>query len=191
MVHLGVVRSVHAHARITRLDARAARALPGVLAAWSAADLPEVARPLAEGGAANGRPYAIPVLARDVARYAGEPVAVVVTESAARVADALEAVAVEYEALTPLADVEAARGAATRLHPGWPDNAALSVRGAVGDAEGALARAVVVVDARLRHPRLAAVPIEPRGALAYRDEASGELTVWSSQQNPYRLRSED
>ena len=188
VAHLGVVRSVHAHARIARIDAAAALKLPGVLAVWRAADLPEVARPLAEGGAANGRPYAMPVLARDVARYAGEPVAVVVAESAARVADALEAVRVEYEPLEPLVDVEAARGAATRLHAGWPDNAALGVRGAVGDVEQALAGAHVVVEARLRHPRLAAVPIEPRGALAYRDEMSGELVVWSSQQNPYRLR---
>ena len=188
MVHLGVVRSVHAHARIARVDTAAARALPGVLAAWSAADLAEVARPLAEGGAASGRPWAMPVIARDVARYVGEPVAVIVAESAARVADALEAVAVEYEPLPSLADVETARGAATRLHAGWPDNAALGVDGAVGDAERALAGAPVVVEARLRHPRLAAVPIEPRGALAYRDEASGELLVWSSQQNPYRVR---
>jgi len=188
MVHLGVVRSLHAHARIVRVDAAAARRRPGVLAVWSASDLPEVARPLAEGGAASGRPYAVPVLARDVARYAGEPVAVVVADSAARVADALDVVTVEYEPLAPLADVEAARGAVTRLHPGWPDNVALSVRGAVADVEAGLATAAVVVEARLRHPRLAAVPIEPRGALAYRDEVSGELTVWSSQQNPYRVR---
>src|SRR5438067_1993330 len=71
---------------------------------------------------------------------------------------------------------------------GWPDSAALSVRGAVGETEGALGGAAVVVHAKLRHPRLAAVPIEPRGALAYRDAETGALVVWSSHQNPYRVR---
>jgi carbon-monoxide dehydrogenase large subunit len=186
MLHLGVVRSVQAHARIVRIQASRARALPGVAAVWSAADLAEIARPLASGTAS--RPFAQPVLARDVARYVGEPLAVVVAESAYRVADALELVEVEYDALPPIASVEEAARTATRLHEGWPDNAALTVRGMVGDAEQALAKADVVVRERFRHPRLAAAPVETRGALAYRDAETAGIVVWSSHQNPYRVR---
>lgn len=187
MAHLGVVRSPHAHARLRGVDGTAARAMPGVLAVWAAADLPEVARPLAQGGEGAGRPWAMPVLAREVVRYAGEPVAVVVAESPYLLADALERVAVAWQPLPALADVEAARTAPVRLHASWPDNVALEVSGAFGDVELALAGAAVVVREQIRHPRLAAVPIEPRGALAYRDE-TGVLVLWSSQQNPYRLR---
>ncbi len=187
MVHLGVVRSVHAHARILAIQAKAARALSGVVAVWSAADLPEITKPI--GTAVTGRPFAQPVLARDVARYVGEPVGVVVADGAYRVADALELVEVAYDPLPPVATVqEAMKTSAARLHAGWPDNAALVVRGAVGDAEAALATADVVVGGTFRHPRLAAVPIETRGALAYRDAETGALVVWSSHQNPYRVR---
>src|SRR5256712_546112 len=190
MLHLGVVRSAEAHARITKLALDEARALPGVVAAWSAAELPEAARamPGAYGASKTGRPWGQPILAKDVVRYVGEPVAVVVAESAYRVADALELAQVGYEPLPALATVEAALASTTRVHDGWPDNAALTVRGAVGDAERALATADVVVHERLRHPRLAAVPIETRGVLAYRDGDSGALVVWSSTQSPYRLR---
>jgi aerobic carbon-monoxide dehydrogenase large subunit len=186
MLHLGVLRSVEAHARIVKIEASRARALAGVVAVWSAADLPEITKPI--GTASTGRPFAQPVLVPDVARYAGEPVAVVVAESAYRVADALELIEVEYDPLPPIATLEEAARAGTPLHAGWPDNAALTVRGAVGETEGALRGAAVVVHAKLRHPRLAAVPIEPRGALAYRDAETGALVVWSSHQNPYRVR---
>jgi CO/xanthine dehydrogenase Mo-binding subunit len=186
MLHLGVLRSVEAHARIVKIEASRARALAGVVAVWSAADLPEITKPI--GTASTGRPFAQPVLVPDVARYAGEPVAVVIAESAYRVADALELIEVEYDPLPPIATLEAAAHAGTPLHEGWSDNAALSVRGAVGETEGALRGAAVVVHAKLRHPRLAAVPIEPRGALAYRDADTGALVVWSSHQNPYRVR---
>ena len=128
------------------------------------------------------------MLARELVRYVGEPLAVVVAESLAQLADALDAVTVEYEPLPALATAEAALASPARLHEGWPDNAALVARGAVGDAERALAGAHLVVHERLRHPRLSAVPIETRGALAYRDRESGALVVSSSTQSPYALR---
>jgi carbon-monoxide dehydrogenase large subunit len=190
MVHLGVVRSTHAHARIETIDGAAAAAIPGVLAVWGAADLPEVAAgiPPSYGERRKGRPFVEPVLAGPVARYAGEPLAVVVAESTARVADALEAVTVSYAPLPAVVSADQAVDARTRLHADWPDNAAIVARGAVGDVERALGRAPVVVEARLRHPRLAAVPLEPRGALAYPGGPDGTLVVWSSTQNPYSVR---
>src|SRR5207247_456558 len=83
LVHLGVVRSAHAHARITRVDATAARAIRGVLAAWTAADLPQLAQPLAtaSSGAHKERPFVVPLLAGARARYVGEPVAAVDAET--------------------------------------------------------------------------------------------------------------
>ena len=190
MLHLGVVRSLHAHARILKVDTREARAMPGVVAVWSAAELPEASRPILAGweGAHKGRPYAAPVLSRDVARYAGEPVAAVVADDPYRLADALEQVVVDAEPLPALVTAQDALASATRLHPDWPDNAAGLARGALGDAERALAQADVVVRERFHHARLAAVFIETRGALAYRDPDTGRLVLWSSTQNPYSVR---
>jgi carbon-monoxide dehydrogenase large subunit len=190
MLHLGVVRSLHAHARVLAIDTRDALALPGVLAVWSAADLPEALRPILAGseGVHAGRPFATPVLARRVVRYVGEPVAVVVADDSYRLADAMERVLVEYEPLPAVVTAEDAVAARPPLHDGWADNAAVVARGALGDAERGLAEADVIVSERLRHARLAAVYIEPRGALAYRDPESGRLVLWSSTQNPYAVR---
>jgi len=186
MVHLGVVRSTHAHARIVGVDAKAARAIPGVLAVWAAADAAELAQPLSTAGAKD-RAYAVPLLAAERVRYVGEPVACVVAESAALAADAVAAVRVEYEPLPPVVGVHAGRTAATRVHADWADNVALDARGAVGDVQ--LSRpGLTVVRERFRHQRLAAMPIECRGSLAQYDAETGVLTVWASIQSPYSQR---
>jgi len=185
-LHLGVVRSAESSARLIKVVTAGARALPGVVLAWSAADLGEIAptMPSAYGGTQKGRAWAQPVLARDVVRHVGEPVAVVVAESAYQLADALDAVTVEYERLPSLPTAEAAQASSARVHAGWPDNTAVVTRGAVG----AMAGAHLVIRERMRHPRLSAVPIETRGVFAYRDRSSGALVVSSSTQSPYTLR---
>ena len=190
VVRLGVVRSAESYARLTKVVTAGARALPGVVLAWSAADLGEIApnMPTAYGGTQKGRAWAQPVLARDVVRHVGEPVAVVVAESAYQLADALDAVTVEYERLPSLPTAEAALASSARVHEGWPDNTAVVARGAVGDPERAMAGAHLVIRERMRHPRLSAVPIETRGVFAYRDRSSGALVVSSSTQSPYTLR---
>ena len=187
---LGVVRSVHAHARLRAVDLKVARQRPGVLAAWAAGDLADLARsvPAAWGGSHKGRPFAVPLLAAERVRYVGEPIAVVIAEDAPRLHDALEAVAVDYEPLPALATIDTALASATRLHEGWSDNSTLPVSAKVGDADAGFAGAEVTVGGRFRHPRLAAVPIEPRGAVAWPDRDAGTLTIWASIQNPYRLR---
>src|SRR5947209_1631407 len=190
IVRLGVVRSAESYARLTKVVTAGARALPGVVLAWSAADLGEIApnMPTAYGGTQKGRAWAQPVLARDIVRHVGEPVAVVVAESAYQLADALDAVTVEYERLPSLPTAEAALASSARVHEGWPDNTAVVARGAVGDPERAMAGAHLVIRERMRHPRLSAVPIETRGVFAYRDRSSGALVVSSSTQSPYTLR---
>jgi carbon-monoxide dehydrogenase large subunit len=187
-LHLGVIRSVHAHARVAHVGADEALRLPGVVAAWTAADLDASAQtlPTAYGGSPKGRPWAIPVLARDVARYVGEPLAVVIADDPYRLADALARVTVDYEPLPAVTRVTDGQAAAAKVHPDWPDNVALVARGAMGDASSALDGADLVVHERLRHARLTAVPIETRGVLAY---SEGEtLVVRSSTQSPYSLR---
>lgn len=189
-LHLGVVRSRYAHARVSKVELSAARAIAGVVAAWGSADLPEASRPLASrhGGKSGARPYTQPVLAGDVARFVGEPIAVVVAEDVYALGDALEAVEVAYDPLPAVATIDEALANRTRLHADWPDNAAVIARGAIGDADQGFGAAAVVVQERLRHPRLSGNAIEPRGALAHVDEVTGAVVLWSSTQNPYSVR---
>lgn len=79
VLQLGIVRSVQGHARIIRIDVTVAARMPGVRAAWTPADLPEIARPIPAvfGGSFKGKPFAQPVLAGEVVRYVGECVAAV------------------------------------------------------------------------------------------------------------------
>jgi CO/xanthine dehydrogenase Mo-binding subunit len=189
MLHAGIVRSPHAHARVVKVAVDAALALPGVVAAFRAEDLPELLAPIPPYKApAHFRRFEQPPLARDVVRYAGEPVAIVVADSACGAADAVEAVAVEYEPLPVVASVAGARDSASRVHPDWPDNVAGITRGVVGDVERGLAEAALVVRERFRHPRVAGMPLEPRGVLAWEDE-TGTLIVASSTQITHQLRS--
>jgi carbon-monoxide dehydrogenase large subunit len=187
--HLGVVRSLHAHARIRGIAADQARAMPGVLV-FTAGDLPEVAGgiPAPFGATPNTRAYVQSVLASEVVRYVGEPVAVVVAADPYRLGDAMDGVVVDYDPLPPVMTLESAARGNGRVHEDWPDNAAGVARGGVGDVDRAFSSADLVVEERLRHPRLTAVPIEPRGVLAYRDAEAGLLVVWSSTQNPYLVR---
>ncbi|MBI3635256.1 MAG: xanthine dehydrogenase family protein [Candidatus Rokubacteria bacterium] len=187
MLHLGVVRSMEAHARLVNVHLDAARASVGVIAAWSAVDLPEAAKPVRQGP--NGdRPWRQPVLAGDVVRHVGEPVAVVIADSAFALADALALVTVDYDPLPPLVGAEAALASPVRLHPGWSDNVALTVRVDIGSVDTALGDAEVLVVESLWHPRLCAMPIETRGVLAALDPVSETLEIWASIQNPYSVR---
>src|SRR5438105_7801232 len=113
VLHVAIVRSVHAHARIVAIDATAASALPGV-SVFVAADLPELDAPLHAAHADPGNPYVrldTPrpqrPLARDEVRYVGEPIAAVVARDPYAAADAAEAVRVEYAPLPAVLDAEA------------------------------------------------------------------------------------
>ncbi|HEY7363018.1 MAG TPA: xanthine dehydrogenase family protein molybdopterin-binding subunit [Methylomirabilota bacterium] len=189
MLHVGVVRSTHAHARLGRVTLDEARARPGVVAAFTAADLPELAEPIpAYGQLKNFREYAQPVLARDKVRYVGEPLAALVADTAYRLADALACVSVEYEDLPVITSTESARHSETRIHEAWPDNLAGISRRTIGEPEAAMRTADVVVHERLSHARSAGMPIEPRGVAAYEDRLTGALVVITSTQTTYLVR---
>src|SRR5260370_38974475 len=122
-----------------RLEGKGPRGSRGGLAGRLAAGLPMLGQPLTTGGSKD-RGFVVPLLAGERARYVGEPVAVVVAETAALAADGRDAVSVEDAPLPPLVGADTARAAATRVHADWPDNVAIQVRASVGDADPAFAR---------------------------------------------------
>ena len=192
LLHLAVVRSPHAHARVAGVDGAAARACDGVIAVLTLADLPELAAatvpPLVPEP--RGRPYVHPVLAGARVRHVGEPVAVVVATSPYAAADGVERVAVAYDPLPAAVSPAAASAAgAPRVNETWPDNLASVTTGVKGQPAEAFARAPVVVAARLAYPRVAGMPLETRGVLAAPDPIGGGLTVWTSTQVPFAVRS--
>jgi aerobic carbon-monoxide dehydrogenase large subunit len=191
LLHLAVVRSPHAHARVRGVNRAAARHSEGVVAVLTLDDLPECAGsvpPLVP--AAGIRAYVHPVLAGGVVRHVGEAVAVVVAESAARAADAAERVVVDWEPLAAATTVAAALAAgAPRVHEDWPDNLAGLCAGGTGDVAHGFDQAEVVVEGRFAYPRMAGMPIETRGVVAWPDPVSGALEVWSSTQVPFAVRT--
>jgi carbon-monoxide dehydrogenase large subunit len=191
MVHAAFVRSPHAHARVASVDTAAARAMPGVIAIYTARDLPECARPIPPSIAppAGFRATTQPVFADPLVRYAGEVVAAVIAEDAYAAADAAAAVAVDYEPLPAAGTMEAAlETGAPRVFDGWADNVAGLSTAKVGDPDAAFARAHVVVEATLGLARIHGVPIETRGIVVTPEGPDGRLTLWTSSQSPYGLR---
>lgn len=183
-LHAAFLRSPLAHARIQAVDAGGATDLAGVAAVLTGADLAlDVTPPITTPGA---RTPARPLLATDRVRFTGEPVAVAVAGSRYVAEDAVEAVLVDYEPLPPVAVLDGALDPdAPALHP--PDNLLFESRLEAGEVDTAFEGAAVVVEATLRSPRVAPVPMEPRGVLAA-PEGDG-LTVWSSTQAPHQLRT--
>src|SRR5712672_4528169 len=104
-LHMRIVRANHAHGKILAIDTSAARALPGVVAVWTAADIADVPPIDFRGGRIPAlEPYRQPVLAVDTVRYVGEPVAAVFAEDPYVAEDAADLVTMEVEELPPLLD---------------------------------------------------------------------------------------
>ncbi len=188
-LHVAIVRSPHAHARIAGVDARAARA--GVRGVFVHGDLPELrgALPPPVVPAVPVKPYRQSPLADGVVRFAGEPVAAVVAADPYRAADAAEALRVEYEPLPAVLDPERALEPASPLvHAEWETNVAASVALGTGDLDAALRAAARVVTRRFRCGRVTALPLEPRAVAARWDPVTPRLEMWSSTQMPYGVR---
>jgi aerobic carbon-monoxide dehydrogenase large subunit len=178
MVHAAIVRSHHAHAAITAV--RPPDEAPGLLAVLTAADLRGRVRPYPvdqpPGVELADEPH--PILADGEARYVGQPIAAVIATSPALAKDAAELVHVDYVPREPVLDADASEVALTR----WSR--------AGGDVAAAFAAAEHVVSGRYALPRLAAAPIEPRGAVVEHDADRDRLTVWCSMQDPHRPRAQ-
>jgi carbon-monoxide dehydrogenase large subunit len=190
MLYAAFLRTAHAHARIVRIDADQARALPGVAAVVTGDQMAHDTKPVRAGS--KMRAYKVtsfPPLAQGKVRYTGEAVAIVVAESRYLAEDAAERIVVEYEPLPPVGDMEAALASgAPVLHEEAGDNLLLSREFARGDVDAALAGAHLVVRERFRFRRHAVVCMENRGALAEYASATGTLTLRSSAQCPGLVR---
>jgi CO/xanthine dehydrogenase Mo-binding subunit len=179
------------HARIVRIDVAPARALPGVLAVLTQADVPDVRY----GPFVRDRT----LFARDVVRFEGEVVAAVAALTPEAAEAACAAIRVEYEPLDAVLDPEAALlDGAPLVHPAWESYAAEGwverhgndygfMTQVKGDAARALAEADLVVSERYEADMSHAVPIEPHAALA--EWHGGRVIVWSSTQAPFGARA--
>ena len=168
--HAAVVRSAFAHARITRLDPSAALAHSGVIGVLTGEDVAAMSR--AFPSAVEGTvPYF--AAAHELARYAGEPLAVVVACDRYAAEDAAELVEVEYEPLEPVLDPEQADVVSDRSF-------------SYGDPDAALAAADLVVRERFSFHRWSCTPVETFGVVAEWDEVAGALTAWANFQGPSR-----
>jgi carbon-monoxide dehydrogenase large subunit len=188
-LHVAIVRSPHAHARIRSIDASAAARAAGVVAVVTGADLGAANAPLPLFNEHPGlpRPCGIQPLATERVRFVGEPVAAVVATDRYRAQDAAELIGIDYEPLPAVVDVAAAVGAGAPLvHEALGTNVAAEWRQRVGDAETAIREAPVVVRATLRQARGGAQPLETRGMVARWDD--GRLTVWAAIQMVHRHR---
>ena len=195
-LHLHVVRSMVPHGRITRMNLDAVRRAHGVVAVYTAADvqawglqaIPNAFAAQGMGGAAQNV-NRMPVLAQDRVLFVGQPIVVVVAESALAAEDAAALAEVDIDPLPAVASVDAALAqGATQLHDSAPGN--VSVHFEAGDAQAvdaAFDRAAHVSHLRIHSQRLMGVPLEPRAVVVCHDEASGVTRVHSPNQGVHGM----
>ncbi len=179
LLHAAILRTSVAHGRIRALETEAAKAMPGVRAIFTAVDLgasvPRI--PLRLVRLPELEPYLQPVIAHDTVRYVGEPLAVVIAETAGQAEDALAAIESDIEPLPVVADHAAAAGGTTLLFAESERNRALHYTVSQGDVEAAFRAADYRRREIFRAHRHTAVPMETRGILAEWDAAAGKLVV--------------
>ncbi len=196
LLHVAFLRSPFGHARLGHVDVEAARALPGVVAVYTADDLgaywqpgpPLVPEPPIPGTVFRRRTQ-VP-LARGKVKHAGEPIAMIVAESRYLAEDALTLINVDYDLLPAVVDIEHALDAdAPRIHDDLDSNLAASVRQSKGDYATARAAADVVIRRRFVYDRGPSAAMENRGVVAQWDQRAGKLTVWDTTQAPVVIRN--
>jgi len=192
ILHGATLRSPHAHARIVRIDATAARRAPGVHLVLTAADLGDLNQPspLLIPHPALTEPRTQRPLAPQEVRYVGEAVAFVVADDRYVAEDAAALIEVDYEPLPVVTDLATALAPdGPRVHADVPDNRAARFRQTVGDADLAMARAERVLRERLVIERSCGSPIETRGVVADWDLRRRLLRVWDSTQAPLPIKN--
>lgn len=178
-----IVRSSHAAGKILSIDTEQARAMPGVVAVWTSADIPDVPNiPFRATKIEGLAPYTQPVLARGRVRYVGEPVAIVFAEDPYLAEDAAEAVFIDVdEDIAPILD---ARAKPEEFAPGASTEPVVIEKG-YGDTEAAFRAAHRVIELDLSIGRHSGIPMETRGALAQFDAASERLHLWGATKRPH------
>jgi aerobic carbon-monoxide dehydrogenase large subunit len=196
MLHAAFVRSPYAHARILKIDVSAALQRPGVVAVYTAADLGDywkpgpllVSPPPVEGAIFNERTQ-VP-LGKEMVRFAGEPVVMVLAESRYIAEDALADIQIDYEPMQAVVDLEKALEAGSSLvHDDVGSNVAAHVVQTKGDYEAARKEAALIIERRFLYEHGCAAAIENRGIVAEWDARAGRLTVWDTTQAPVVIRN--
>src|SRR5499426_3405939 len=184
-LHMRVVRSNHAHGKIVSVDVEAARRLPGVVAVWTAADIPDIPPvDFREGRIEKLEPYRQPVLATERVRYIGDPVAAVFAQDPYVAEDAADLVAIEIDELPLVLRADQDPG---EFSPGRNTEAAI-VRQGYGDVAAAFQTAAAVVELDLSIGRHSGVPLETRGAIGVYDAARDILELHGAAKVPHRNR---
>lgn len=178
MLHAATLRSPHAHAKIVSIDTSKAKALPGVHAVLTGAEMEQYVGPMPAFCAEPVPQWAVAV---EKVRYPGEAVAVVAAESRYIAEDACALIDVKYEQLPVLIDMEEAmKPGATLVHDTLESNVVYHRSIDWGDVEGDFARADRVVRHRARWNRMGASPIETAGAVCSWDPYTQSMDVWSN-----------
>jgi carbon-monoxide dehydrogenase large subunit len=187
-LHLAFVRSPYAAARITRIDVDAARSAPGVVVVATGDDIPDVPDvPVIPLPFAKVPPH--PPLARGRVACVGFPVVAIVAESAEAARDAADLVEVDYEPEDAVSYAEAALAPdAPKVHPQMDSNLCYVLKKDGGDVDAAFDQAEVTTQVRVDSPRVAPIPMEPRGVVAEPGDGAHKLTVWVSSQAPHGVR---
>ena len=189
LVHAAFCRSNLPHARIRAIDRSAAIAMPGVIAVWTADDLPEVVAGLGESSPPGVEHRGRPILNRDELNYIGEAYAVVVAETAYQAQDAAEQVSPELDPLPGVGDVTTAVApGAPVVHADMKTNVARADSITYGDIDAAFADGGVSAKIRLTTARVAGAAMEPRAVTATPDAATGGIKLWTSTQNIFAVR---
>jgi len=193
MLHAAFLRSPYAHARIDGFGLEEARAMPGVVAIYTGADFVDHVTPyvgtlthLTGLRSAPQMPLAV-----DVARWQGEPIAMVVAQSRAEAEDALALIEADLDPLPAVCDAETALDAGTPvIHEEFGDNLAWERLVDAGDVDAAFARDdVTVVERTFRFGRHTGVTLESRASVVDYDPSEGRLTYWYSGQAPHMMQS--
>jgi aerobic carbon-monoxide dehydrogenase large subunit len=191
MLHAAFLRSVHAHARIQKIDATAALKLPGVLAVYTGKDTQKIGAVPCGAAIPDMKVPDHRVLATNKVYFVGHPLAVVVAETKAAARDALDLIDVDYETLPVVVDEEkAADPKSPVIHEQFGTNIAYRLTAGEGDIEAALKSADKVIKQKILNKRLAPIAMEPRGVLARYFPGEQELTLWTSTQIPHLARTQ-
>jgi len=186
MLHAAILRSPSAHGRLRRIDTTAAYAIPGVRAVITAAEIGAVPTiPLRLLPLPGTERFLQPIIAVDRVRYVGEPVAVVLADSAALAEDGVGAIALDIEELSPVADRRASGRHDILLFEESGTNLAMAFTAVSGDADAAFREAAYVRRECFQVQRYTALPMEPRGLLAEWDGAQGRMTVLGAAKVPF------
>jgi aerobic carbon-monoxide dehydrogenase large subunit len=191
-VHMAVLRSPHAHARIVGVDVERARSAPGVVAALSGAEAADLCNPIPhfiDPSVFGGKTCDVRVLALEKVVFQGQPVAAVVAETPGDAEAALDLIEVEYQPLPVVVDgEEAIAEGAPVINESWGDNVVIQIPFVEGDVEAAFAEADHVIEDTLKIQRYSTQPIEPRGYLASWNSRDETFTFRGACQNPHPLR---